>query len=79
MQSLAECQINSSESHFSTVFGGIFIPLTKIRNVYHIYNQLVIFLSLFRDYPYIIRHQLLPPNSRREAYRDLLPDKWTKE
>ena len=29
-------------------------PLAKIRNIYHAGNQLVIFLSLFRDYPYFI-------------------------
>ena len=63
MQSLAECQINivlichelflliSSEVHFSRVFGGILFPSTKIHNIYHIDNQLVIFLNLFRDYP----------------------------
>ena len=25
---------------------------TKIQNIYHIDNQLIVFLSLFRDYPY---------------------------
>ena len=31
----------------------ILFPLAKIRNIYHINNQLVIFLNLFRDYPYL--------------------------
>ena len=29
-------------------------PLTNIQNIYHIDNQLVIFLNLFRDCPYFI-------------------------
>ena len=34
-------------------------PLTKIRNVYYIDNQLVIFLSLFHDCPYITEHRIV--------------------
>jgi len=29
-------------------------PSTKIQNIYHIDNHLVVFLNLFRDYPYLI-------------------------
>ena len=29
-------------------------PVAKIRNIYHIDNQFVIILSLFRDCPYLI-------------------------
>ena len=63
MQSLAECQINFvliAMSYFCSFPPKFTFPRcseeflfssTKIQNVYHIDNQLVIFLNLFRDYP----------------------------
>ena len=65
MQSVAECQINfvlamiyfcsfPPKFTFPRCSEEFLFSSTKIQNIYHIDNQLVIFLSLFRDCPYLI-------------------------
>lgn len=46
----------------------VLFPLTKIQDNYHTDNQLVIFLSIFRGYPYLT-YNLHKTNSRQQVCR----------